>query len=94
MRGKIEHGATAQFGPLALSKTDLSWKASSLPLTEIQSVEIVGSKLRVKRKGKMMASFTSRSDKVPNVLVFLEVLDSLAPQLQAGTIDPLARVRL
>jgi hypothetical protein len=95
-RAKIEHGATVQFGPLALSKTDLSWKAgsSSLPLTEIQSAEIVGSKLRVKRKGKMMAAFSSRSDKVPNVLVFLEVLDSLAPQLRSGTIDPLARVRL
>jgi hypothetical protein len=95
-RGKIEHGGTVQFGPLALSKTDLAWKAgsSSLPLSEIQSAEIVGSKLRVKRKGKMMAAYSARSDKVPNVLVFLEVLDWAAPQLRSGQIDPLARVRL
>ena len=91
-RGKIEHGGTVQFGPLELSKTQLSWKAgsSSVPLNEIQSAEIVGSKLRVKRKGKMMAAFSARSDKVPNILVFLEVLDSLAPQLRGGQIDPLA----
>jgi len=42
----------------------------------------------------MMAAFSARSDKVPNILVFLEVLDSLAPQLRGGQIDPLARVRL
>jgi hypothetical protein len=31
---------------------------------------------------------------VPNVLVFLEALESLAPQVKPAGIDPLARVRM
>ncbi len=95
-RASIERGGTVQFGPLTLSKTVISWKAgTSLPLTEVESAEIVASKLRVKRVGKLLAAFSTRSDKVPNVLVFLEVLESLVPRLKASAaVDPLARVRL
>jgi len=35
-----------------------------------------------------------RSDKVPDVLVFLETLESVAPQIKSTGIDPLARVRM
>jgi len=31
---------------------------------------------------------------VPDVLVFLEALESLAPQIKSTGIDPLARVRM
>ena len=51
-------------------------------------------KSTLKREGKWMAAISVRSDKVPNVLVFLEVLESLAPQVKSTGIDPLARVRM
>ena len=43
----------------------------------------------VKRKGVSV-----RSNKVPDVLGFLEVLESLAPQIKSAGVDPLARVRM
>jgi len=55
---------------------------------------LVGTNLRVKRQGKWLSVISVRSDKVPNVLVFLEVLESLAPQVKSTGIDPLARVRV
>ena len=52
------------------------------------------SNLVVKRQGKWVSAISVRSDKVPNVLVFLEALESLAPQVKSTAVDPLARVRL
>jgi hypothetical protein len=54
----------------------------------------VRSNLQIKRQGKWCSAISVRSDKVPDVLVFLEVLESLAPQTKSTGIDPLARVRM
>jgi hypothetical protein len=94
-RSRIQRGETIRFGDLGLSATALTWKKQSpIPLTDLGKAEIVGRYLRIKRTGKWMNAVSARSDKVPNVLVFLEVLESLAPQLKSAAIDPLARVRI
>ena len=52
------------------------------------------SNLQIKRQGKWRNAISLRSDKVPDVLVFLETLESVAPQIKSTGIDPLARVRM
>jgi len=94
VRARLQRGETVQFGGIGLSATAVIWKTSSIPVSQITKAELVGANLQVKREGKWLAAISVRSDKVPNVLVFLEVLESLAPQLTSTGIDPLARVRL
>ena len=94
VKARLQRGETVMFGPVGLSATTVIWKSNAIPVSQITQAEIVGSNLRVKRQGKWLAAFSVRSDKVPNVLVFLEALESLAPQIKATGIDPLARVRM
>jgi hypothetical protein len=91
---RLQHGETVQFGGIGLSATAVNWKGSSVPVSEITKAELVRSNLQIKRQGKWLSAISVRSDKVPNVLVFLEVLESLAPQVKSTGIDPLARVRM
>jgi hypothetical protein len=94
-RAKVQRGETVAFGQLVLSATNVTWKGGPpIPVSEISGAEIVGSNLRLKRTGKWFSAVSVRSDKIPNVLVFLEVLESVAPQSRSGEIDPLARVRV
>lgn len=90
----VQRGETVQFGGLGLSAVAVTWKNVSIPLSEITKAEIAGANLQLKKAGKWLAAVSVRSDKVPDVLVFLEVLESLAPQIKASGIDPLARVRM
>jgi hypothetical protein len=93
-KAKLQRGETAQFGGLGLSATTVTWKGVSIPVSEITKAELVRSNLQIKRQGKWLAAISVRSDKVPDVLVFLEALESLAPQIKSTGIDPLARVRM
>jgi hypothetical protein len=61
---------------------------------KIAKVAMVRSNLQIKQQGKWRNAISVRSDKVPDVLVFLETLEFLAPQIKATGIDPLARVRM
>jgi hypothetical protein len=54
----------------------------------------VRSNLQIKQQGTWLNAISVRSDKVPDVLVFLESLEFLAPQMKSTGIDPLARVRM
>jgi hypothetical protein len=91
----LQRGETVKFGDLTLSATQVSWKnKTTIPVSEIEKAEIAGSNLQLKRRGKWLTAVNVRSDKIPNVLVFLEALESLAPQVKSAAIDPLARVRL
>jgi hypothetical protein len=94
VKARLQRGETGQFGGIGLSATTVTWKGNSIPVSEISKAEIVGTNLQVKRRGKWLSAISVRSDKVPDVLVFLEVLESLAPQVKATGIDPLARVRM
>jgi hypothetical protein len=93
-KAKVQRGETVKFGGVGLSATAVTWKGSSIPLPEITKAEIAGPNLQLKRQGKWLSAISVRSDKVPDVLVFLEVLESVAPQIKATGIDPLARVRV
>jgi hypothetical protein len=94
IKTRVQRGETVRFGNVELSATAVIWKNNSIPVSEITKAELAGSNLQIKRQGKWMSAVSVRSDKVPDVLVFLEVLESLAPQLKASGIDPLARVRM
>lgn len=94
VKTRLQRGETVQFGGIGLSAAAVTWKKNSIPLTQIVKAEIVRSNLQIKREGKWLAAISVRSDKVPNVLVFLEVLESLAPQVKSTGVDPMARVRL
>jgi len=94
VKTKLRRGETVEFGGIRLSATTVNWKNTSLPVSEISKAELAGIYLKVKRQGKWLATINVKSDKVPNVLVFLEVLESIAPQVKSTGIDPLARVRV
>jgi Family of unknown function (DUF6585) len=93
-KARLQRGETVQFGGIGLSATAITWKGTSVPLSEISNAELVRSNLQIKRHGKWRSAISVRSDKVPDVLVFLEVLESLAPQIKSTGINPLARVRM
>ena len=93
-KARLQRGETVQFGGIGLSATAITWKGASIPVSEITKAELVRSNLQIKRQGKWRHAISVRSDKVPDVLVFLETLESLAPQIKSTGIDPLARVRM
>jgi hypothetical protein len=94
VKSRVQRGETVQFGDMGLSATAVIWKGNSIPVTEITKAELAGSNLQIKKQGKWLSAVSVRSNKVPDVLVFLEALESLAPQIKATGVDPLARVRL
>jgi uncharacterized protein DUF6585 len=94
VKARLGRGEVVQFGQIELSATSITWKGTPIPVSDVASAELAGSNLRVKRQGKWLAAISIRSDKVPNVSVFLEALESLAPQVKPTGIDPLARVRI
>ena len=94
VKTRLQRGETVRFGGLGLSATTVTWKSQSIPVSQITKAELLRTNLMVKRQGKWLAAISVRSDKVPNVLVFLEVLESLAPQVKSTGVDPLARVRM
>src|SRR4029077_21166506 len=68
----------ARFGPLLVSTRELQWKRHNpVLLRELAKVEIAGLKLRVRKKGKKLSLVSVRSDKVPNVLLFVEIVKKL-----------------
>jgi hypothetical protein len=94
VKARLQRGETVQFGGVGLSATAVTWKGNSTPISQITKAQLVRTHLQVKRQGKWRNAISVRSDKVPDLVVFLEVLESLAPQLKTTGIDPLARVRL
>ena len=94
VKARLQRGETVRFGGIGLSATAVSWKNNSIPVSEITKAELVRGNLQIKRQGKWLSAISVRSDKVPDVLAFFEVLESLAPQVKSTGIDPLARVRM
>ena len=94
VKARLQRGETVSFGGIGLSATAVTWKKNSIPLSEITKAELVRGNLQIKRQGKWLTAISVRSDKVPDVLAFFEVLESVAPQVKATGIDPLARVRM
>ncbi len=85
----------ATFGQLRLSAREIQWKSKDpIPLSEVAYAELAGQNLTIKKAGKLFSIVSVRSDKVPNVLLLLESMESLgvgASRLRS--VDPLAHVR-
>jgi len=94
VKARLQRGETVQFGGIGINATAVIWKGTTIPISEITKAELVRTNLQIKRTGKWLSAISVRSDKIPDVLVFLEVLESLAPQVKQSGIDPLARVRM
>jgi len=78
LKRRLGNGDEVAFGPLGLSLQGVSWKGKEkIPVTEIGNVEISRRKLRVRRQGKMLDSIGVATEKVPNVLLALELLQEL-----------------
>jgi hypothetical protein len=78
LKRRLANGGEVAFGPLSLSLQGVSWKGKErIPVTEIGLVEISRRKLRVRRKGKMLDSIGVATEKVPNALLALELLQEL-----------------
>lgn len=91
----VENGETVFYGPLSVSRAGVAWKRKDpVPFGELSKAAIQGRYLRLKRKGKFLDICRVRTDKVPNVLVFLDLIESLgAGAGETASIDPLARVQ-
>lgn len=93
-RRRVDSGDTALFGPISVSRAGVAWKKKEpIPFPDLSRAEIHGQYLQLRRRGKMLSVARVRSDRVPNVLVFLELLEGLgvgAGEIQG--IDPLARI--
>ena len=98
MRARMESelkSTGALFGPLRLTTRDMTWKSNDpVLLAELDSAQIAGQMLRIRKKGKMLSLVSVRSDKVPNVLLLLETMEKLGVGAGRPTVDPLARVRI
>src|SRR5215467_2593879 len=94
VKNRIQRGESVQFDGLGLSATAVTWKGNSIPVSEITKAELAGTNLQIKRSGKWLSAVNVKSNRVPDVLVFLEVLESIAPQIKSTGVDPLARVRV
>jgi len=99
MRAKVDaevHSTGATFGPMRLTVRDMQWKSKEpVPLGELMTAHIAGQRLRIKKKGKMLDLVAVRSDKVPNVLLMLELMEKFGVGAgSAPSVDPLARVRV
>lgn len=94
-RRRVDAGDTVPFGPFLVSRGGVAWKRKPpVPFSELSSARIVGQYLRLRRKGKLLDIAKVRTDKVPNVLVFLDLLEALgAGAGEIKGIDPLARVQ-
>jgi len=85
----------AEFGPLRLTIRDVQWKQKEpVAIREIERAELAGAYLRIKKQGKFLSLVSVRSDKIPNVLLFLEELERLGGGGTRGSfVDPLAHFR-
>jgi hypothetical protein len=93
---RVGSGDTVAFGPLSVSRDGIAWKQKErIAFAALSRASIVGQYLDLRRKGKMLSVARVRSDRVPNVLVFLELIEGLG--VGAGEIhgiDPLARIQV
>jgi hypothetical protein len=78
LQSRLDNNGEAAFGPLSLSRRGVSWKGKdTIPWTEIKSCEISGGKLRVRRQGKMLDAIGVASQKIPNVILALQMMQTM-----------------
>ncbi len=78
LKRRLENNDEVAFGPLRLSSQGVAWRGQDrIPLDEIERAGIAGRKLRIRRKGKFLGTLAVPPEKIPNVLLALELLEAL-----------------
>jgi hypothetical protein len=78
IKRRLANNDEVAFGPLRLSFRGVSWKGKDpIPLDEIDRVLIAGRKLRIRRKGKPLGTLAVMPEKIPNVLLAMEMIEEL-----------------
>jgi len=87
LKRRLESYGEVAFGPLQLSSQGVAWKSKDpIPLDEIERIGIVGRKLRIRRKGRFLGTVTLPLEKIPNVLLALELIEGLRAYAGASQI--------
>ncbi|MFI5979939.1 DUF6585 family protein [Streptomyces sp. NPDC051555] len=74
----VREGGTVRFGPLALSRAGVTHEShGTLPWAEVSEVAARGGMVCVWRTGLTKAWAAPKAPKVPNLLVFLTIVDEL-----------------
>jgi hypothetical protein len=92
-RDKLARHEPIDFGPLTLTGDSLRFKKVAVPLGEITTIDLTGMALVVKKQGKLFPAVSLASNKIPNVLALIEVLQE-AIQRYAGRPLPPEAVRV
>lgn len=81
----LEAGETVTFGPIGVSRQGL-WRAGGhvLPWEALDSVQIASGWLRVRQAGAWFNWFSLMSGAVPNVLLFLALVNKMCKEPQSG----------
>lgn len=70
-------GQVVNFGPLAVSQMGLTKGNQTVPWNEIQGVQVQKGYIKVKKQGKWLNFANVRVSAVPNVFVFLALVDRI-----------------
>ncbi|HYX68331.1 MAG TPA: DUF6585 family protein [Terriglobales bacterium] len=92
IRRRISNGETVKFGKLGLSQQGISWKdGPPIPFATLAKCRIAGQQLRVKAEGKWLDNISVGTSRVPDVFVFLDLVDEFKSGGKAADVDPVAR---
>lgn len=88
LKRRLANGQEVSFGPLGLSLRGVSWKGKEkVPVMEIGKAEISRRKLRIRRKGKMLDALAVDAQKIPNVLLAVELIEDLRVNVGLGQVS-------
>jgi hypothetical protein len=77
-------GGQVPFGDLAISKQGISRGGKLLPWAEYQGVAVVNGVVRLQQRGKRFNWTAVQVRKLPNLLVFLNLLESVQREQRQG----------
>lgn len=92
IRRRVRNGETVMFGKVGLSQQGVVWKDKPpIPFATLAKCRIDGVNLRIKTDGKWLDNIAVATSKVPDVFVFLDLVDELKSGGEAADVDPVAR---
>jgi hypothetical protein len=86
-RTRLDAGEILSFGKVSLSRTHLTLKGKSIPIEQLKSACLDGRNLRIRQEGKWLDVLSIPSDRIPNVLALLALLQEKAPLLATAGKD-------
>jgi hypothetical protein len=87
----LNSGGTVSFGKISLSPTGVIWKTKEpIPYTSLMKCKIDGSMLRIKAEGKWLDNIAIAAKKVPNIFVFLDLVEAKRSAMAGKTAPAMA----